>query len=176
MTDKISIEEMLKQAPLPLVGFGIVNPMGPTLMGFSIGRVSSGESGLFWFSLNPFSQNTQLIFQYSFDIETVTPEILLENYDIEQQIIRFLKNNSDTSGGHGTPTFLLTSNDLDSPNGILKIENIIKEIIESSDDPQTTLDRLKKFPLNVWDRVTDEMNGIGNLLQKEKQEKPAHYH
>jgi hypothetical protein len=90
---------------VPVVGFGIVNPFGPTLMGFAISKIKSGESALFWFSLNPFNQSTIIISKYSFDNETVTTKTMFENYDADKKIIEFLQEQNQ--GGYGTPTFLL---------------------------------------------------------------------
>jgi hypothetical protein len=33
------------------------------------------------------------------------------------------------------------------------------------------LDRLRRFPLNVWDRVQDEINNLGKILKNERKNK-----
>ena len=135
-------------------------------MGFATAKLDSGTSALFWFSLNPFSQNSKIIAQYSFDNEVPTMKILFENYGADKKIIEFLQKKYQ--GSYGTPTFLLLPYFSGSPAEGLQYKKIIHEIILNSKDPKPTLDRLKKFPLNVWDRVQDEIKDLGKILKHER--------
>ena len=86
----ISFDEFRTLIALPLFGFMIVNPMGPTLMMFGIGRLYDGKSNLMFASLNPFSQTAESISEYSFDTRTIDPHRrLLNDFPIAADIEAF---------------------------------------------------------------------------------------
>lgn len=71
MAKEISFPDFLRAVVIPMFGFAIVNPMGPTFMGFAIGKSKSGNASLIFFSLNPFNQLAEEITEYNFDPNTV---------------------------------------------------------------------------------------------------------
>ena len=75
---------------IPMFGFAIVNPMGPTFMGFAIGKTKSGNASLLFFSLNPFTQTAEEIKTYNFDPHDVDQNSMLIEYGLCFDINEYL--------------------------------------------------------------------------------------
>ena len=168
MTKQLTISEFLTYVSIPIVGFAIVNPMGPSFMGFSIGRTSDGRSNLMFFSLNPFSQLIEEINKYNFDSKTIDVDYMFSNFTISKDIGNFLLSRKQSKQEFGTPTLLFGMLDLKSEDALDKETSILSDIVNYSSDPLGTLEILKKFPMNVMDRVSHEMDNINKSISPQK--------
>ena len=90
MTKEMSFPDFLRAVSIPMFGFAIVNPMGPTFMGFAIGKLNSGDASLLFFSLNPFTQSAKEITTYNFDPLTIDLDLMLREFEIFSDIDKFL--------------------------------------------------------------------------------------
>ena len=90
-----SFQDFLRKVEIPMFGFAIVNPMGPTFMGFAIGKKNSKTANLMFFTLNPFSQTAEEVSTYDFDPQTVDVETMLEDFDITSDIRSLLLGKDD---------------------------------------------------------------------------------
>ena len=168
MTKKLTISEFFTYVSIPIVGFAIVNSMGPSFMGFSIGKTSDGRSNLMFFSLNPFSQLIEEISKYNFDSKTIDIDHMLSNFAISKDIGGFLLSRKQNDQEFGTPTLLFGMLDLKSEDALDKETSILSDIVNYSSDPSYTLENLKKFPMNVMDRISQEMEDINNIKSNKK--------
>ena len=90
MVQEISFPDFLRAVAIPMFGFAIVNPMGPTFMGFAIGKTNSGNASLLFFSLNPFTQTAEEIKTYNFDPHDVDQNSMLIEYGLCFDINEYL--------------------------------------------------------------------------------------
>lgn len=160
-SNEISFDEFRTLISIPLFGSFIVNPMGPTLMVFGIGRISDSKSNLMFASLNPFSQTAEIISEYSFDTKTVDlHKKLLKDFPIAADIEFFLSEKFDNNASFSTPTILFGTLDSQDDQSASIQREIIFNILKYSSSPSSTLSSLERFPMNVMDRVSHEMNGM----------------
>ena len=103
---EISFPDFLRAVAIPMFGFAIVNPMGPTFMGFAIGKTNSGNSSLLFFSLNPFSQTAEEISTFNFDPHNIDADSLLKDYGLCFEIDKFLVGKKSDRQEFATPTLL----------------------------------------------------------------------
>jgi hypothetical protein len=160
MAKEISFPDFLRAVAIPMFGFAIVNPMGPTFMGFAIGKTNSGNSSLLFFSLNPFSQTAEEISTYNFDPQNITDDSLLKDYGLCFDIDTFLVAKRSNGKGFGTPTLLFGTLDGETTEALDEQQLIVLSIIRHSNDPLRTLKNLNDYPMNVMDRVSHEMSLI----------------
>ena len=106
MAKDMSFPDFLREVAIPMFGFAIVNPMGPTFLGFAIGKKTSGEANLLFFSLNPFSQTARELTTYNFDPHNVALESLVKDHGIYSDIDQFLSSKKSNGEAFGTPTML----------------------------------------------------------------------
>lgn len=171
MAQEISFPDFLRAVVIPMFGFAIVNPMGPTFMGFAIGKTNSGNSSLLFFSLNPFSQTAEEIKTYNFDPHNVDQDsMLIENglcFDIDEYLTVRKSNENEFA----TPTILFGTLDGESEGAINEQRLISLSIVRHSNDPIRTLNNLNEFPMNVMDRVSHEISmtpsGLGFAEEKQ---------
>lgn len=135
----------IEQNPIyPLLIHGIVNPNGPTLT--LIAAVRDGTSApvsIVYSYLNPF-QSEAFILGYLFagNLPTRFADQLLAALD---QIKLF---------EGGVATLYFKSQHFDE----LDIRHIYTSLLDNYDALGIDLDRLNRFPLNPWDRVSEEMS------------------
>ena len=174
MTREISFPDFLRAVSIPMFGFAIVNPMGPTFMGFAIGKSNSGDASLLFFSLNPFTQSAKEITTYNFDPLTIDLDLMLREFEIFSAIDKFLLLQKSNKNEFGTPTLLLGVLDANSEEAIKEERLISLSIIRHSNDPLSTLQSLNQFPMNVMDRVSHEMSKIApNSGQSSEKQSPT---
>ena len=149
------INKILNNESISLFGYGIVNPMGPTFMGFSLNQNSENTTELNHYSINPFSQSTSTIEEYQLKISDFNKDKLFYDYNIPENIDHFLQKNQT-----GTPTLMFINNPSNDSETWTEAAKIASNIITLSSDPLTTYNNLKKFPNNVMERVSFEMNSI----------------
>lgn len=171
MTKEISFPDFLRAVAMPMFGFGIVNPMGPTFMGFAIGKKKSGNSSLLFFSLNPFSQTAEEISTYNFDSQNIAADSLFKDYGLFSDIDKFLDKKRSNGQEFGAPTFLFGNLGGETKEALDEQNLIILSIIRHSKDPLRTLQNLNDYPMNVMDRVSHEMSSspLGSENDEEKQ-------
>lgn len=162
MAEEISFPDFLKAVVIPMFGFAIVNPMGPTFMGFAIGKSKSGNASLIFFSLNPFNQLAEEITEYNFDPNTVDHNSMLTKYGICFDIDKSLVKKKSNEQEFGTPTLLFGTLDGKTEEAINEQQLITLSIIRHSNNPLRTLQNLREFPMNVMDRVSHEMSLSGS--------------
>ncbi len=160
MSKQMSLDDFVASVAIPMFGFAIVNPMGPSFMGFAIGRTNTGNANLMYFSINPFSQTAEEVSKYQFDPKTVNTERMLGDYLIAEDIKSYLIGKKNDEQEFGTPTILFGVLDGESEEAINEQRQITYDIIRYSSNPNQTLDNLKQFPMNVMDRVSHEMNSM----------------
>ncbi len=158
MAKEISFPDLLNAVVIPMFGFAIVNPMGPTFMGFAIGKSKSGNASLIFFSLNPFNQLAEEITEYNFDPNTVDHDSMLTKYGICFDIDKSLVEKKSNEQEFGTPTLLFGTLDGNTEEAINEQQLITLSIIRNSNNPLRTLQNLREFPMNVMDRVSHEMS------------------
>jgi len=173
MSKHVSIADCLTSASIPLFGFSVVNPMGPTFMGFVIGSIHSEKSNLMFFSLNPFAQTAVEISIYDFDSKTVNIQTMLRDYPIAVNIRNFLIEKKGSGQEFATPTILFGVLDGDSEEDFNEQKKITSDIIRYSSNPNQTLDNLNQFPMNVMGRVSYEMtnNDLSGLTSNKNNPK-----
>jgi len=173
MSKHVSIADCLTSVAIPLFGFSVVNPMGPTFMGFVIGRTHSEKSNLMFFSLNPFSQTAVEISKYDFDTKTVNIKTMLRDYRVAVNIRNFLIEKKDSGQEFATPTILFGVLDGDDEEDFNEQQKITSDIIRYSSNPNQTLDNLNQFPMNVVERVSYEMtnNDLSGLTSNKNNPK-----
>lgn len=133
----------------PLISYGIVNPYGPTLMGFIILENEQKSSlELVYYSLNPFSQTVFALHE----LTEVTKKANLADL-VLGAINRFSLANT------GTPTLLIPSEILARKDHYDVFCNVL---IRTSDVPKY-LKLLNEYPKNPWDRISKE---IGSLFKQ----------
>jgi hypothetical protein len=140
-----TIMDQLQSRPCKLViAAGIVNPFGPTIAGLVLLGKSEGlEWELFSFSLNPFNQELKRL-RPAKSAEAIHPSKAVAEAGISLA---------------GTPTFLIFSAAPDQ-----EIIASARVIASTSNDLGSTVDLLRKFPGNPWDRVSKEIDdGFGSL-------------
>jgi len=164
MQQQFSIDDFLTSVAIPMFGFAIVNPMGPTFMGFAIGKSESGSGDLIFFSLNPFSQNAEKISSYSFNPFETSVEAILNEHKVAADIEIFLINNVNHNQSFGTPTILFGVLDCNSDESFDEQRRISFDIVKYSANPRKTLKNLNDFPMNVMERVSHEMSGVTQTI------------
>ena len=149
--------------------------MGPTFMGFAIGKSEfRGDAVLLFLSLNPFTQSAKEITTYNFDPLTIDLDLMLREFEICSDIDKFLKLQKSNKNEFGTPTLLLGVLDANSEEAIKEERLISLSIIRHSNDPLSTLENLNQFPMNVMDRVSHEMSKIApNSGQSSEKQNPT---
>jgi hypothetical protein len=139
-----TIIDQLRSRPCRLVAAaGIVNPFGPTLAGLVLLRkVEQFDWELVSFSLNPFEQQLKRL--RSADITEAThPSKVIAEAGI---------------GLAAPPTMLIFSAESDN-----EVIARAKAIALASVDLGSTIDLLRTFPGNPWDRISKEItDGIGS--------------
>lgn len=155
-----SVSAPLSQS-IPLFVYGIVNPFGPTLMGFSLAPPISDKEGveavLIYFSLNPFSQHVDVVSEV-FSSRT-SRETEVDNEFIADLSEYFERSRSEGSN-FGCPTFVIFRSDFQdkSPAEILEELEITEEIVGNSSNAVDTLKNFESYPSDVWSRVNSEID------------------
>jgi hypothetical protein len=127
----------------PLLIYGIVNPYGPTLMGFcSLQYVGDDASELAYFSLNPFQQELFTLGNIK-DCNNTTA--------IHEILVSAIEEHDLRPGG--APTLLLPC----TPFSHDLVENLFAISLSRIDDLVETIDLLECYPGNPWDRVSEEV-------------------
>jgi hypothetical protein len=120
------------------VAGGIVNPLGPTLGALVLpGAKGGGDWTLYRLSLNPFLQELTRLRAAKAE-EVATPSRVIE----EQRL-----------GLNSTPTLLFFG-----PANSEEIYACARQLALASNDLATVVDRLRRFPGNPWDRISEEMD------------------
>jgi hypothetical protein len=150
----------IEKAPMwPLVTYGIVNPYGPTLMGFGIiVQEEQDFTELTYYSLNPFQQEVKALGVFDFDTdpaETIKTALSLHNISVG-----------------GTPTLVLPSGRL-SDN---QTRSFFKALLVHVDDVVRTIDLCQRFIGNPWDRVSEETKSAAESLLSGGSEKVSGIH
>ena len=148
--DHRTIVDQLRSRPCKLVvAAGIVNPFGPTLAGLVLlGKAGQPEWELFSFSLNPFSQELKRLRSAKL-AEATHPSEIVAHAGI---------------GLASAPTVLIVSSAPDQ-----EVVACARVIASAFDDLGSTVDRLRKFPGNPWDRISAEMHdGFGSVSSSRK--------
>jgi hypothetical protein len=138
----------IEQTPMwPVVTYGIVNPYGPTLMGFGI-IVHEEEDypELSHYSLNPFQQN-------------VTALGIFNTADNLAESVNGALKHFDLFAG-GTPTLVLPSRFLADAD----FSSFYNILLSQVDDLIGTIDLCRRFIGNPWDRVSEETKGAAESL------------
>ena len=161
------MQEKLTKVTTALCGFGIVNPFGPTFMGYAIGGESVNKAELLFFSLNPFAQDVKVISEYPFDAHTIEFDEIFTKFEIVDDILSSLVEKKRQSAQFGTPTFLLINDESDAQKTWEHLAKISLDTIKYSSNPSDTLSNLRKFPMNVTDRVSHEIEGISGAFRGE---------
>ena len=145
---------------VPLIGFGIVNPFGPTFMGYGFKRSPKDKIELIFFSLNPFKVFIDKL--HTFDRGFLDDQIdaVILGAEATNIIQNFLFQKVSEKQAFGTPSFMCTNLDLWREELREPFQNIVFDTIKFSSDPHSTLTNLKAFPLNVMDRVSHEMKNF----------------
>jgi len=164
MNQGISFQDFLRKVEIPMFGFAIVNPMGPTFMGFAIGKKNSKTANLMFFTLNPFSQTAEEVSTYDFDPQTVDVETMLEDFDITSDIDDFLAQKKSCQEGFSTPTLFLGNLGGETESFANEQQLIIMSCIRHSHDPIRTLENLNLFPMDVMHRVSHEMQNMFSVI------------
>ncbi|ADE39524.1 hypothetical protein [Candidatus Puniceispirillum marinum] len=168
---EISFPDFLRAVAIPMFGFAIVNPMGPTFMGFAIGKTNSGNSSLLFFSLNPFSQTAEEISTFNFDPHNIDADSLLKDYGLCFEIDKFLVGKKSDGQEFATPTLLFGNLGGETKEALDEQQLIVLSIIRHSNDPLRTLQNLTAYPMNVMERVSHEMSlssfGFDNNEEKQ---------
>jgi len=172
MGAEIPFSDFLGSVKISLFGFAIVNPMGPTFMGFSLCRKGSSGSTLVFFSLNPFIQKAEVVGNYDIDSEAVDAASLVRDNRIGLGIERFLQSKKSDNQEFGTPTLLYLNPGWEDEESLSAQIPIALSIIEYSRDPYRTLKNLNDYPMDVMGRVSHEMSSI-QLDPETRQENPA---
>jgi hypothetical protein len=131
----------------PLVTYGIVNPYGPTLMGFGI-IVHEEEdfTELAYYSLNPFQQEVLALGVFNVGVDPA-------------EIIKASLGYFGISVG-GTPTLVLPPQLL--PDG--EIKSFFRVLLAQVDDVLGTIELCRQFIGNPWDRVSEETKRATDTL------------
>ena len=167
MANEISFPDFLRAVAIPMFGFAIVNPMGPTFMGFAIGKANSNAANLMFFSLNPFSQTAEEITTYDFDPQNVDLETMLDEFDITSDIDDFLVQKKLSQEGFSTPTLFLGTLGGETESSVNERRSITMSIIRHSTDPVRTLENLDLFPMYVMGRVSHEMQNMVSVVDND---------
>ena len=143
------ILKQLRSHPCRLVvAGGIVNPMGPTLGALLLlGGKGSVDWALYRLSLNPFGQELTRLRAAKAE-EASTPSGVIE----EQRL-----------GFDNVPTFLFFG-----PANSEEIYACVRQIALASNDLATEVDRLRRYPGNPWDRISEEMDQANKQLATAK--------
>jgi hypothetical protein len=149
-----------ENAPMwPLVTYGIVNPYGPTLMGFGIiVHEEQDFTELTYYSLNPFQQEVKALGVFDTDTdpaETVKAALSLHNISVG-----------------GTPTLVLPSGRLSD----IETRSFFKALLAHVDGVVGTIDLCRRFIGNPWDRVSEETKNATESLLSSGSEKVSGSH
>ena len=129
----------------PILVNGIVNPNGPTLTVVAgVRDKTSAPLALVYAYLNPF-QSELFIPAYMKEGELATP--------FPGQILQALQPFQVFSSG--VPSLCIPSDHLDA----FDTRYLYSHLFANYDALRTVFERLKRFPLNPWDRVTEEIQG-----------------
>ena len=131
------------------------------ILSFSLNQNSENTTELNHYSINPFSQSTSSIEEYQLKISDFNKDKLFYDYNIPENIDHFLQKNQT-----GTPTLMFINNPSNDSETWTEAAKIASNIITLSSDPLTTYNNLKKFPNNVMERVSFEMNSIYSENEK----------
>lgn len=140
----------------PMLISGIVNPYGPTLSVVTAVRDrTSAPLALVYAYLNPFRS------------ELFIPGYLMEGQltaPLPDQILQALHPFPVFSGG--LPTLCIPAGYLDA----FDVRYLYRRLFANHGAARTTLERLRRFPLNPWDRVSEEVQefwsgGTGERIQ-----------
>jgi hypothetical protein len=128
----------LRSRPCQLVvAGGIVNPMGPTLVALvMLGAKRGANWNLYRLSLNPFGQELTRLRAVKAK-EAVSPSSIIGELGF---------------GIAGVPTFLVFGRANSE-----EIHASARQIALASNNLASTVDRLRRFPGNPWDRISEEM-------------------
>ena len=131
------ILEQLKSHPPKLVALGcIVNPYGPTIASLLLLH-ESNDWALYRLILNPFHQELTRL-RAAKEEESASPNKIIEEQGL---------------GLTGTPTILLFA----SARSDDEIFAGARQVALAVDDFGSTIDSLRRFPGNPWDRITEEV-------------------
>lgn len=138
----------------PILVSGIVNPNGPTLTVVTAVRDrTSAPLALVFAFLNPFKS------------ELFVPAYLKEGSvgtPLPDQILQALQPFKVFSGGF--PSLCIPSAYLDD----FDTRYLYRHLLANNGDLRTSFERLKRFPLNPWDRVTEEVQeAMASLLDEQ---------
>lgn len=129
---------------LPILIGGIVNPFGPTLTVIALANDSTtAPPALVWASLNPFHSTVRVV-------GYLRPGEMAAS--LLDQISEELGARGVFAGG--TPSFFLQDGILNAPER----RRICHSLITGCSDLPALYDRLRRFPMNPWDRVTEEVS------------------
>ena len=134
----------------PILINGIVNPNGPTLTVVAAVRdQTSAPLALVYAYLNPFRSEV-FISGYLLDGQLAAP--------FPDQILKALKPFSVFSSG--VPTLCIPAGYLDA----FDVRYLYSRLFANYGAIRNVLERLKRFPLNPWDRVSEEMQAAMESL------------
>ena len=173
MPDKMFLSNFEPDEFVPLIGFGIVNPFGPTFMGYGFKRSLNDKIELIFFSLNPFDVFIDKLHSFNQTFLDAQIEAVILGSEAPNIIQNFLSRKVSEKQAFGTPSFMCVNIDLWREDLREVIQGIIFDTIKFSSEPHSTLTDLKAFPLNVMDRVSYEMRKSldpGNLVQATDEE------
>jgi hypothetical protein len=133
------LDQLRSQSCKLIVFGGIVNPFGPTLEGLSLLREENADYwALYRIVLNPFQQ----------ELTRLRPA-KVEEYKSPSTIIK-----EQGLGLKAMPTFLFFKTT--DPK---EIYESVRRIAAASPAFELTVDRLRRYRGNPWDRISEEMNG-----------------
>jgi hypothetical protein len=150
-SDHLAILDHLRSHPSKLlVAAGIVNPFGPTLAGLTLlKKAEQPDWELFSFSLNPFRQELKRLRSATLD-EATQPSKVVADAGI---------------GLAATPTLIIVNSVSEQ-----EIVACTRVIASAFADLGSTIDNLRKFPGNPWDRISEEIHdGFGSVRSSSKQ-------
>lgn len=154
------------QDSVPIVAFGIVNPFGPTLMGFSIAKSSNDEGDLIFYSLNPFSQQVEYVTDENYSLDVIKTLGEIKGVNATGKICDFLKQKENYSVAHSTPSFFFYNRNLygSSDDTLKNMTHIAACVVKYSSGQIRSLEQFRKFPLDVWGRVQSQVSDTVNNL------------
>lgn len=173
MPTTMPLGDFIESSAVSLFGYGIVNPFGPTFMGFSLCATADDTLELVFFSLNPFAQSVDRIAVYRPVAKGVALDQLFAQYHVYADIRRFIKARMESGTESGTPTLFFDAF-INNPSFMnAERRDTARTIIRLSSDPKRTLTGLTRFPLNVMERVSDEMGNAGSMSESSAQSGPT---
>jgi len=138
----------------PILINGIVNPNGPTLAVVAAVRDrTSAPLALVYAYLNPFRS------------ELLVPGYFREGQlaaHLPDQILQALRSLEIFSGG--VPTLCIPAGYID----VLDVRYLYSHLFANDESVRQVYERLQRFPLNPWDRVSEEMQeAFGSLTENQ---------